>query len=82
MIPNWLSNLKKGKISVKTVEEATVTEQPRRAITPDEAREVLAKEDQDRQACAAEINAALAKYGFVMDIAKPQILLVRQPHGG
>lgn len=44
------------------------------------ARALIAEEEQHRmQACAAEIQQVLAKYGMRMDVTQPQIVLAPTP---
>lgn len=45
-----------------------------------EARRLIAEHEQQRmQACAAEIEQVLAKYGMRLDVAQPQIAIVPNP---
>lgn len=44
------------------------------------ARALIAEEEQRRmQACAAELQQVLAKYGMRMDVTEPQIVLAPTP---
>jgi hypothetical protein len=57
------------------------TEAPEQAAGPspmdlETARAVLAaEEERNKQACAAEIQQVLEKYGYSLDVTKPQIVL-------
>ena len=37
-------------------------------------------EEERRAACAAELEAVLKKYGFILRVTEPQIILVEKPN--